>query len=119
MAYITQDDKKTINAALKVALKGHPTVKVSLSIQNNSSITATITQGPECLTPKSDSGYDTVNHYYIDTNYSGQSAEILKLINNCLHIGHWDKSDIQSDYFSCAWYVNIRIGRWDKAFKAV
>lgn len=116
--YITQENKKTIAAALKVALKDYPTVKCSLSIQHHTSITCTISQGPKCLDTEGQ-GHVQVNHYYIDQNYGKDAAKILNLINDCLHIGHYDNSDVQTDYFDCAWYVGITIGKWNKPFVAV
>ena len=115
MAYITQADKKIIAAALKVALKEFPTVKYSLSIQNHHAITCIIKQGPACLKPATNTN-GNVNHYHIDKNHNEEAAKILNLINAAMHIGHWDESDTQTDYFNCAWYVHIGIGRWDVPF---
>jgi hypothetical protein len=115
MAYITQDQKKIINDALKVALKDFPSVKYSLSIQDHMKITCTIKQGPAGLTPKN--GEDcNVNRHHIDKNYSGDAATILNAINVCLHIGHSDDSDVTTDYFDCSWYTGIDIGSWNKSF---
>jgi len=118
MAYINKDEKAIIAAALKVAMKEFPTVKYSLAIDNHSSIVCTISKGPECLKP-SNGDHSQVNTYWIDTQHSEEAANILNKINTCLHIGHWDESDIQTDYFSCAWYVNINIGKWNKPFIVV
>lgn len=118
MAYITQADKKVISVALKEALKAFPSVKCSLSIHNHSSVTCTIKQGPASLIPKN--GTDgSINHFFINTNYSGEAADILNAISKCMHIGHWDKSDLQTDYFHCSWYVHINVGKWGKPFIVV
>ena len=120
MAYITQVEKKVIGDALKVALKGYPTLKYSLSIQNRSHITCKITKGPKFLDPESKGSF-SVNHYYIDENYKDnkEAAKVLNLIKDCLHIGHFDHSDTQSDYFDCAWYISIEIGAWAKRYEVV
>jgi hypothetical protein len=118
MAYMNQDQKKIISEALKVALKSFPSVKVSLSIQHHSTITCTIKQGPACLAPK-DRGYEVINHYHIDRFNTKESAEILNVIKDCLHIGHYDNTDTQSDYFDCAWYIGIKIGTYEKAYVTV
>lgn len=118
MAYINQDQKKVIAAALKVALKDYPTLKYTLSIHNHSTISFNAKKGPKSLDPEG-KGSLTVNHYYIDTQWSGEAATILKKINECMHTGHWDESDSQSDYFHCAFYVQINIGSWDKPYVAV
>ena len=115
MAYISQDQKKIIAAALKVALKDYPTLKYSLSIDHNSTINCNITKGPQYLDPTG-KGDVYVNHYHIDRNFEIEAATLLNIINKCLHIGHYDNSDVQSDYFDCAWYMSIKIGKWNKPF---
>lgn len=32
---------------------------------------------------------------------------------------HWDKSDIQSDYFNCNYYLHVAVGKWDKPYQVV
>ena len=118
MAYIDQTKKAVIAAALKVAMKPYPLVKYTLSIQNRSSITCTIKQGPKCLDIDG-KGNVTVNHYYIESNFSKEAAEILNKIKDCLNLENHDNSDVQSDYFDVGHYINIDIGRWDKPFIAV
>ncbi len=31
----------------------------------------------------------------------------------------YDNSDIMTDYFDVAWYVDINIGKWNKPYKLV
>ena len=120
MAYITQDEKKIIAAALKVALKDYPTIKYSLTIDNNMSISCRLTKGPKFFDPEG-KGEISVNHHHIAHNFKHEpeAVKILTLINECLHIGHYDKSDIQSDYFDCAWYISMGIGKWNKPYEVV
>lgn len=118
MAYINQDAKKVIAASLKEAMKKYPSVKYSLSIRNHMVIVCKITKGPQCLKPKNGTSCD-VNIYHIDTNYSGEAAQILKTVLKCLSVGHYDRSDIMTDYFDCAFYQDIKIGGWDKPYEVV
>jgi hypothetical protein len=30
--------------------------------------------------------------------------------------GNYDNSDIQSDYFSVGWYIDVNVGKWDKPY---
>ena len=60
--------------------------------------------------------HGTVNHYYIADHFAPESAAILKKASDIIHRDHWDESDIQSDYFHCAYYVHVGIGRWDKPY---
>ena len=59
----------------------------------------------------------TVNHYYIDSSFSGIALEYLEKAKKIMHVDHFDHSDIQSDYFHCAYYVGMSIGRWNKPYK--
>jgi hypothetical protein len=58
-----------------------------------------------------------VNHYWLDTAFSGIALEYLEKVKAIMQVDHWDKSDIQSDYFHCAYYMNIDIGKWDKPYE--
>jgi hypothetical protein len=58
-----------------------------------------------------------VNHYWLDTSFSGIALEYLEKVKAIMSVDHWDKSDIQSDYFHCAYYMNIDIGKWDKPYE--
>ena len=118
MAYMNSEKKAKIAAALKVALKAYPTVKYSLSVQNHSSITCRIKQGPKSLDPEG-KGYVSVNVYWIDSHYDGETAKILNTINGCLNLDNFNDSDSQSDYFSVGHYVHIEIGQWDKPYIVV
>jgi hypothetical protein len=118
MAYVSQDTKKELVKAVKEELKrvlGDDVLKVTFSVRNHSTIVATITEGSidfgttECQ----------VNHYYISSNFSGKACKVLEAIYAGLLEKHWDHSDIQADYFNCAYYININIGRWDKPYRKV
>ncbi len=58
-----------------------------------------------------------VNHYWLDTAFSGVALDYLEKVKAIMSVDHWDKSDIQSDYFNCAYYMNIDIGKWDKPYE--
>ncbi len=60
-----------------------------------------------------------VNHYWLDTSFSGVALEYLEKVKAIMSVEHWDHSDIQSDYFNCAYYMNIDIGKWDKPYELV
>jgi len=118
MAYVSQDKKKIIAAALKVALKGHPEVKYTLSVDNLSTINFNCKSGPKSLNPDNKESL-TVNHYHIDKFYSGETAKLLHAILGALNTGNHDNSDAQSDYFDVGHYIHINIGRWNSPFVGV
>lgn len=61
--------------------------------------------------------YIQVNHYYLDRQFCGTALEFMEELNAILHEGHWDESDSMTDYFSCAWYINIHVGKWNKPYQ--
>jgi len=62
------------------------------------------------------SGY-SVNQYHIENSYmlTTKSKEIFAKINELLNSFNYDDSDIQTDYFSTKFYVDLGIGKWDKS----
>lgn len=119
MAYINQENKRVIAAALKAALRDYPTLKYSLSIRDNSVITCKITQGPKCLDLENGRDVNNVNVYYIEKFFKPDAAVILTKIKYCLNTNNYDRSDSQSDYFDVGHYINIEIGQYDKPFVGV
>ena len=134
MAYVSKEQKAVFAKLMKEAFPGTAKqrgFKYSLSINNHSSIVCTISEGVIDfigeMRPRRDThgndlpspSYTDVNHYNIDNNFSGKSREILNKINEILHTDHFDKSDIMTDYFHCAWYVDINIGRWNKPYRLI
>jgi hypothetical protein len=139
MAYVSQEVITKARAALKVLNKEYG-VKSTLSGKGDSTLYLTIAQGSidfignycENVTAKRRQ-HDTqqvidwvtkeqnisVNQYYLDSSFSGIALEYLEKAKAIMHVDHWDKSDIQSDYFNCAYYVNISVGRWNKPYKLV
>lgn len=60
-----------------------------------------------------------VNHYYLEDAFTGKALEYLQKAKDIMYADHWDESDSQSDYFHCAYYVGMSVGRYDKAYKFV
>jgi hypothetical protein len=137
MAYVTQEVITKARAALK-ALNKEYGVKATLSGKGDSTLYLTIAEGPidfitnYCENVKAKRHQrDTeqviawvtkeqnisVNQYYLDSSFDGVALEYLEKAKAIMHVDHWDKSDIQSDYFNCAYYVNINVGRWNKPYK--
>ncbi len=137
MAYVTEETITKARAALKVLNKEYG-VKATLSGKNDSTLYLTIAEGSidfignYCENVKAKRiQHDTqqvidwvtkeqnisVNQYYLDSSFSGVALEYLEKAKAIMYVDHWDKSDIQSDYFHCAYYVNINVGRWNKPYK--
>jgi hypothetical protein len=61
----------------------------------------------------------SVNHYYLEDAFTGIALEYLEKAKAIMYADHFDHSDVQSDYFHCAYYVDMRVGRWNKPYKLV
>jgi hypothetical protein len=126
MAYFTQDMKKAIAPAIK-ALSTKYGIKCSLAVRDHSVVVLNIKSGkinffgsrkPTNTYQElpADVTYAQVNHYHIDTNYSGSAAEFLNAAKDILNTGNHNRSDSQSDYFDVGHYVDINIGNWDTPY---
>lgn len=137
MAYITKEEVKAKNEALKVVNKKYG-IKARFSGSNSSTLTLKVTEGvidfvtnhDDCVkhSPRYDAAsmqrlyadqYMQVNHYYLANNFCGVALEYLQEAYKIMLDGHWDESDIMTDYFSCSYYCSIHIGAWNKPYKLV
>ena len=138
MAYMNQERKARISGLLKEALKGEG-MKYTISVRNFSTIVMKISAAPidfiqnsretRKITPRFDvHGVPIVDtREYLDVNpywnlseaFSGKALDVVKKCLTCLNDGNHDRSDSQSDYFDVGWYVDLRIGEYDKPFKVI
>lgn len=138
MAYVSEEVINKARAALK-ALNKEYGVKATLSGKNSSSLTLKISEGSidfignycdtiierkhymndadSVVKYVQSSGSIQINQYYLDTQFSGKALEYLEKAKAIMHVDHWDESDIMTDYFHCAYYVSMNVGRWDKPYK--
>jgi len=131
MAYMNQEKKAVIKAALDKVLKPLG-IKYSLRVDNHSSINCTILAGSvdfignfKATTgdkftnlPGRDMGNMQVNLYWIRDHFSGPTADLLVLVAEALKAaGYYDRSDAMVDYFDTAYYMHLNIGQWDKPYK--
>jgi hypothetical protein len=117
MAYMNQEKKAVIAAAMKPVLKKYG-LKGTLSVHNHSSISLNIKSGPI------DFGGDRiqVNPYWLDDHYGDKPKALaaLKEIKNALMAaGYYDNSDAMTDYFDTAYYYHINVGKWNKPYVIV
>jgi len=123
MAYMNQDKKARIKAALDKVLKPLG-IKYSLSVQNHMSITCTIRSAPfnmlaDRIKPNQfERGYAQVNPYWFSDHYVPRSANVLKHVVDAMQAAdYFDRSDAQVDYFHTAYYFHVNIGSYDKPFQ--
>ena len=136
MAYMSQEKKKEIAAELKkVVPKGW---KYRLGVRHHSTLVMVIRSAPVDLVDEhnravyiNNPGYEPDEHgvvgrgrlakdnFSINTYVPPQmveSNEVFKKILKTLNTGNYDNSDIQSDYFDYGFFVDLKVGAWDKPF---
>jgi hypothetical protein len=117
MAYVSDEKMKQVREDLKKALPGW---KFSVTKHHHSSVCVAVMAGPLEM---NEQGEAQINHYHIESSvkhYEIPQAEewvkVLEKIRDIVLVGHWDESDSQTDYFNCAFYYDINIGKWDKKY---
>lgn len=142
MAYMNQQKKAIIKANMDKALAPykHLKIKYSLSVNNHSSIVCTIKSSlidfignfietdQNRLYDKKMSAdqinyilkdnYLDVNVYWFKEHFTGIAKEVLMVMNDALHsAGYYNHTDAQIDYFNCAYYVSISVGKYKKPYQ--
>ena len=113
MAYISQTLKKELTPAIKAVLKKYD-MKGTISIAHHSKLVVTLRSGSmfKGLTDTS------VNYYHInsDKRFDEKEKSFLNELRNAMMVGNYDNSDPQSDYFDVGWYIEIKIGNYEKDY---
>jgi hypothetical protein len=133
MAYCSQERKAAIAPKVK-AICAKYGVKATLAIHHHSTLMLNIKSGTIDFIGNSNevcgsdhyqvsrgfrantSGYDRINPYHFKSHYSGKALKFLTEVYAAMMEGNHDNSDIQSDYFDVGWYVEVNIGKWNKAY---
>lgn len=127
MAYVSQEKKAKIAAALKQVVPAG--WKYSLAVRHHSTIVMTISAAPvdiigamkptPYLDPKT-ATYVDLNHYHYRDHIADQDvADTFGKIIGALNTDNFDNSDPMTDYFHVGHYVDVKIGRYDKPFQVV
>ena len=140
MAYMNQEKKAKIVAAVKPILKKYG-VKGTFAVRNHSTICLNLKQGKidfveNYIQTKSPvapqmtedqvaylrkNGTLDVNPYWFHEHFSGSAKQFLtEVFTKMKSAGEWyDRSDIQTDYFDTAYYVDVNVGNWKKPYEVV
>jgi hypothetical protein len=123
MAYMNQEKKAVIAAKLKPVLKKYG-VKGTLSVRNHLSIVLNVKAGKVDFFTDYGDREDAlkfgiqVNPYWFQDHFTGKSKQFLAEAFDALKgAGYYDNSDIQTDYFDCAYFYDINIGKWNKPYE--
>ena len=126
MAYVSQDLKKKLSPEIKSVLAKYG-MKGSIAVRHHSTLVINIKSGNLDLIGDFNkdnqknhaSGYLDVNVYHLDF-YGRNNKKINDFYNELLTAAkgdEWfDKSDIMTDYFHTAYYIDINVGKWDKPY---
>ena len=138
MAYMSQETKKKIVAAVKPILKKYG-IKGTFAVRNHSTIVLNVKSGSidfienyigtDAALPhagkmsqdqinfiRKNKSLD-VNPYWFQEHFSGNAKKFLTEAMAALKGAGWyDESDAQIDYFNTAYYVDINIGKWNKPY---
>ena len=117
MPYISTE---TVRERRTLIRKSFPEWKISVRIDNYSSIDVSIKEGPLPFPTSEHSrdGYEQVNPYYIDEHYE-DFPKWKKFLNEIMAIaGKGKKTEsYDGDYGNIPnFYVHINIGSWDKEY---
>lgn len=103
------------------AAKRFPTCKFSVHKDGYRAIDVVLVSGDfsAYATEKDkESGYRSFNHHHteINTEYSERCREVLRLVSEYAQSYNYDNSDIMTDYFDVNFYLNVTVGKWNKAY---
>lgn len=122
MAYISKEEKNVKAVLLRALGKKHG-VKLTVARDHYSTIVLNIASGKidffkdfQLKDDYENLTYLNVNKYYIKDHFTGSSKEFLLAAHAILNDGNHNKSDIMTDYFDVGFYIDIRIGRYNKPY---
>jgi len=137
MAYMNQETKKELAPAIKAVLTKYG-MKGSIGVRHHMTLVVniksgkldimqnwydTVTKNGQILTNTygdtiKKPEYMDVNQYWISENYSGIVKDFIIELYDAMKGDKWfDKSDIQSDYFHTAYYMDVNVGSWNKPYQ--
>lgn len=142
MAYMSQETKAKIVAAVKPILKKYG-LKGTFAVRNHSTIVLNLKAGKidfieNFIATDANVSYGRkmdqsqidyirknqsvdVNPYWFQEHFTGKAkAALTEIFAAMKKAGDWyDKSDIQTDYFNTAYYVDVNIGKWNAPYQVM
>ena len=129
MAYMSQENKKSIAVNLKTVIPA--SWKWSLSVRHHSTLVLTIASAPIDLIaeawknveenrfnyPGPKPPYYSPNEYYLEREFSGELLSTFQDIKKAMMTGNHNNSDPMTDYFDVGWYIDICIGSFEHPFR--
>ena len=131
MAYMSQENKKGKEPTIKAICKTYG-IKASLAVDNHSTLVLNVKSGSIDFignynkvakenyrgvwefSPATDE--IDVNVYHYHNHFNGKAKQFLTDVITAMNVGNHNNSDLMSDYFDVGWYIDVRIGRWNKPY---
>lgn len=136
MAYMSQQRKAELAPKIKEICKKYG-VKASISVHNHSQLCVTIKQGKIDFVQNYNSVGRGQNHrnwgrewvdaqdsldvnvYWYKEHFNGVALDFLEELVPAMNVGNHDRSDAQVDYFDIGWYIDVKIGKWNKPYELI
>ena len=142
MAYVSQEMKKELSGGIKAVLKKYG-MKGTIAVDNHSSLVVNLKSGKldllgvaqkhndKVAEQRGQQSYPIGDHLQVNTYYADEWAnevgepevanfygDLVKAMKAPTSRGEWfDKSDIMTDYFHVAYYIDINAGQWNKPYE--
>lgn len=119
MAYFTQEMKKELAPGIKKVLNKYG-MKATLGVRHHSTLVVRIKKGKLDLVNDSVDGqlHYQVNPYWTDRHFSGKSKQFFGELIAAMKGDKWyDRSDIMTDYFDIAYYIDIQAGDYSVPYQ--
>lgn len=117
MAYFTQEMKKEIEPEIKELLKEF-NLKGSLSVKDFCKVYLKIKEG---FIDFGRGDFALLGYYEnLDSYKFNETANnFLRKAFEILNFKNYDNSDIDKDYFEIGYFVEVKVGSWDKPCKLI
>jgi hypothetical protein len=135
MAWMSQEKKAEIAPVVKAICKKYG-ISASLSVYHHSTLCLNIKAGSidfvssyNKVVGARPGGFRTgspadplkqcmgVNPHWFTEHYDGKALAFLTEVIAAMKGGGWyDKSDIMTDYFDTAYYIDVNVGKWNKPY---
>lgn len=124
MAYMDQEHKKELLPGIKAVLEKYD-MKATVAVRHHSTLIVNLRSGQINFKRERVVKHDLrdrpfdyqVNTYWIEDHWAGEALNFLTELKAAMNVGNFDKSDLQTDYFHVGWYIEINIGKYDKAYE--
>lgn len=116
----TKEIAKEIRANLKrVFGKGYKFSVRMETFAGGSSITVILLSAPFQAIMEGEDNSIQLNQFYPESEHrlTANGREAVTIMHQIALLRHWDKSDVQVDYFCTNYYYHGGVGKWDKPFQ--